>query len=150
MEEILRLKYRYLRALDLKRWDEFAETLTTDATGEYGSPSAGRPLRFASRDEIVEYMRQSLSNDIITVHVCSHPEIEVDGDEATGSWCLDDTVIVPQHKVLIRGAAYYADRYRREDGAWRIAHTGYDRIYETSEPFPPGLRLTASMWSAVG
>jgi hypothetical protein len=147
VEEIRQLKYRYLRALDLKHWDEFAATLTEDATGEYGSPSGGRPLSFQGRDAIVDYMRDALSNSIITVHSCTHPEISVEGDEATGSWCLDDTVIVPEHRMLIRGAAYYSDRYRREDGVWRIAHTGYDRIYETAEPFAEGLRVTASMWS---
>jgi hypothetical protein len=147
IEQIRAVKYRYLRCLDLKRWDEFAETLTPDATGAYGSPSGGRPLTFGTRDEIVDYMRRSLSNDIITVHVCNHPEIAVDGDEASGSWCLEDTVIVPQHQVIIRGAAYYADRYRREDGAWLIAHTGYERIYETITPFAGGTQLTASLWT---
>ena len=147
IEDIRALKYRYLRSLDLKRWDEFAATLTADATGAYGSPSGGRPLSFSSRDEIVDYMRKSLSNDIVTVHVCTHPQIEVDGDSASGSWCLEDTVIVPQHQVIIRGAAYYDDRYRREDGAWRIAHTGYERIYETVTPFAGGVQLIANMWS---
>jgi hypothetical protein len=147
IEAIRALKYRYLRSLDLKRWDEFAQTLTADATGDYGSPSGGGPLTFGSREEIVEYMRRSLSNDIITMHVCGHPEISVDGDDATGSWSLEDTVIVPEHRLIIRGAAYYRDRYRCEGGEWRIAHTGYDRIYETVTPFAEGSRLTASMWS---
>ncbi len=148
MEEIRALKYRYLRALDLKRWDEFGETLAEDATGDYGSPSGGRPLRFSGRAEIVEYMRSALDADIITVHVCSHPEIEVDGETATGSWCLEDTVIVPEHGVLIRGAAYYRDRYRIEQGRWRIAHTGYERIYEATMPLSsiPGFTLTANRW----
>jgi hypothetical protein len=35
LEEIKRLKYRYLRALDTKAWDELAETLAEDATTEY-------------------------------------------------------------------------------------------------------------------
>jgi hypothetical protein len=92
-------------------------------------------------------MRTAQGNDIITVHLCSHPEITVSGDEATGSWCLEDTVVVPQHRVVIRGAAYYEDRYRREPEGWRIAHTGYERIYETTAPWEPGLRLTTSMWA---
>ncbi|MFF0492719.1 nuclear transport factor 2 family protein [Nocardia sp. NPDC003482] len=149
VERIRALKYRYLRALDLKRWDEFADTLAEDAVGEYGSPSGGRPLRFASRQEIVDFMRDSLSGNIVTVHVCSHPDIEVDGETATGSWCLEDTVIVPEHGVLIRGAAYYRDRYRLDGGRWRIAHTGYERIYEAMLPLSsmPGFTLTANRWA---
>ncbi|WP_280268721.1 nuclear transport factor 2 family protein [Nocardia wallacei] len=150
LEEIRALKYRYLRSLDLKEWDEFAETLAEDATGDYGSPSGGRPLRFTSGAAIVDFMRTALGGNIITVHVCTHPVIEVDGETATGSWCLEDTVIVPDHGVQIRGAAYYRDRYRKVHGQWRIAHTGYERIYEsaTSLSALPDFRLTANRWAA--
>ncbi len=35
-------------------------------------------------------------------------------------------------RVVIKGAAFYEDTYRRgEDGRWRISHIGYTRIYET-------------------
>ena len=37
IEAIKRVKYRYLRALDTKHWDDFADTLTEDIVGEYGS-----------------------------------------------------------------------------------------------------------------
>ena len=43
LEKIRRLKYRYLRCVDLKLWDEIAEVFTQDATADYGTPSAGRP-----------------------------------------------------------------------------------------------------------
>lgn len=125
LEELRRLKYRYLRALDLKLWDEFADTLAPDATAKYGER-----LTFSSRDEIVRYMRETVGRDIITVHHCHHPELEVDGDRATGRWALEDTVIVTDHRLVLRGAAFYEDRYARTDGVWRIQHTGYDRLYE--------------------
>ena len=35
-EAIEQVKYRYLRALDTKDWDAFADTLTDDVTGDYG------------------------------------------------------------------------------------------------------------------
>ncbi len=38
---------------------------------------------------------------------------------------------MPDFKIVIRGAGYYHDTYRRDaDGAWRIASTDYERIYE--------------------
>ncbi|RMI35663.1 nuclear transport factor 2 family protein [Nocardia stercoris] len=149
LETIRALKYRYLRTLDLKLWDEFGDTLCPDIVGSYGSPSGGRPLEFTSRDEIVEYMRGALGGNIITVHVAGHPEITVDGDTATGSWCMEDTVIAPDFEILIRGAAYYHDTYRREDGVWRIASTGYQRIYESHQSTKgiPGYGLTANRWA---
>ena len=116
VEAIRTLKYRYLRTLDLKQWDDFGATLSTDVIGSYGSPSGGIPLEFTGREALVDYMRTALSGNIITVHVANHPEIEVDGETATATWCMEDTVIVPDYQILIRGAAYYHDTYRREDG----------------------------------
>ncbi|MBO0855222.1 MAG: nuclear transport factor 2 family protein [Nocardia sp.] len=148
-EQIRALKYRYLRTLDLRKWDEFGDTLTADAQADYGSPSGGEPLSFRGRDKIVEYMSGAITGTMITSHVCTHPEITVDGDNASGSWCLEDTVIVPEYGVMIRGAAYYHDTYRREaDGAWRIASTGYQRTYEAMIPLASieGFTLTSSMW----
>ena len=60
-------------------------------------------------------------------------------------------VIVPDFKVLIRGAGYYRDRYRREsDGAWRIAETSYERIYESMQSLDdtPSFKLVANRWAA--
>lgn len=152
LEEIRALKHRYLRSIDLKQWDELAETLAEDATTDYGSPSGGRPLAFTGRDEIVSYMREQLGSGMTTVHHCTSPEITIDGDHATGSWCLSDTVLVPRYEVAIIGSAYYEDRYRRVDGAWKIAHTGYNRLYEAKLSFAdlPSFRLTADMWASTG
>ena len=36
IDEIQQVKFRYLRALDTKHWDEFADTLTEDVVGKYG------------------------------------------------------------------------------------------------------------------
>jgi SnoaL-like protein len=126
VEEVKRLKYRYLRTLDLKRWDEFAAVFLPEATGDYGG------LSFGSRDEIVGFMRESLGPQMITLHHCHHPEIEVDGDRATGVWYLEDRVIMPEHRLVLEGAAFYEDRYVRTSEGWRIEHTGYRRTYEAT------------------
>lgn len=36
-EDIERVKYQYLRALDTKHWDDFTDALTEDVVGDYGS-----------------------------------------------------------------------------------------------------------------
>ena len=151
LEEIRRLKYHYLRCIDLKLWDELAGILTPDATTSYGTFATGKPLNLQSRDEIVAYMRENLGPDIITVHAAGQPEIDIDGDTATGTWRFDDTVIATEHRVVIRGSAFYEDRYQRgEDGKWRIAHTGYVRTYEYMMSLEdlPSFRFTANRWAA--
>ncbi len=149
IEEIKRLKYRYFRSLDLKAWDEFGDTLATDIRARYGTHAMKERLRFDDRDAVVAFMTENLPQSVITVHVAHHPEIEVDGTEAHGSWCFEDTVIVPDFDAQIRGAGYYTDSYRKDsDGTWRIASTEYERIYEamTSLADTPSFTLLANRW----
>jgi SnoaL-like domain len=151
LEEIRRLKYRYLRCVDLKRWEELAGTFTPDATADYGTAALGKPLRLAGRDEIVTFLRRRLGPGIITTHFAGQPEIEVDGGTASGTWCFEDTVIATEHRMVIKGSAFYEDRYSRgEDGRWRIAHTGYERTYEVMLSLDdwPSFRFTANRWAA--
>ena len=58
-------------------------------------------------------------------------------------------MIAPAFKMQIRGGGYYADTYRKDpDGAWRIASTRYERIYEamTSLDDTPSFKLIANRW----
>lgn len=117
------LKYRYTRCLDTKDWDGFADCLTPDVTSDYSG------LSFEDRDALVDYMRTNLES-ISTTHQVHHPEIAVEGDEATGRWYLYDKVFAPAFDYYLEGAAFYTDRYVRTGGGWKIAHTGYVRTWE--------------------
>ena len=144
IREIEHLKYRYLRTLDLKQWDDFADTLAPDITADYGAN-----LHFDSRDAVVNYMRDSLPGSIITMHQCHHPEITVDGDTATGTWYLEDKVIITEYRMILTGACFYTDHYRRfDDGQWRIAQTSYIRSFEAMQSLDdvPSWHLTANRW----
>jgi hypothetical protein len=151
LEEIRQVKYRYLRCVDLKLWDEMPDVFAPDATADYGTPALGNPIRLAGRDEIVVFLRGRLGPGIITVHAAGQPEISIEGSTATGTWRFEDLVIATEHRVVICGAAFYEDRYARgEDGRWRISHTGYVRVYESTMSLDdlPSFRLTANRWAA--
>lgn len=137
IDQICQLKYRYLRTLDTKAWDEFAACFLPEATGDYNG------LAFPDRAALVSYMRENLDEGILTMHQAHHPEIVVDGDVATGRWYLQDKVIVPAHSFMLEGAAFYDDRYVRTPGGWRVAHTGYRRTFEISYNLAdlPGCRV---------
>jgi SnoaL-like domain len=150
LEEIRQLKYRYLRCVDLKLWDEIGDVFTADASADYGTHAVREPLHLRGRDEIVSYLRENLGPEIITVHRCGQPEISVDGDKATGTWSFEDTVIATAFRVVIKGAAFYEDTYERcADGKWRLSHIGYQRIYETMSSLDdtPSLRFIDNMWA---
>jgi SnoaL-like domain len=153
LEEIRQVKYRYLRCVDLKLWDEIGDTFTADATVDYGTMVYGKPLQLSGRDEIVGFFRTKLGADILTVHSAGQPELSIDGSTARGTWSFEDTVIATKHRVVIKGAAFYQDRYERgEDGRWRIAHTGYVRTYEAMLSLDdlPSFRFTARLAADAG
>ena len=132
LEAIRGLKYAYFRLLDTKRFTELGDLLTADVTTAYASGE----LSFTGRQAVVDFLTESLgSPDILTMHDGHHPEIALRGpDAATGTWYLEDRVIVPGADFEIHGTAIYTDRYvRADDGGglrWLIAHTGYERIFE--------------------
>src|SRR6201998_3087299 len=131
IEAIKRVKYRYLRAMDTKHWEDFADTMTEDIVGAYGE-SLGKELHFNNRADLVEYLSSAMGPGVVTEHRVTHPEITVTGDTASGIWYLQDRVIVPEYDFMLIGAAFYRDRYRRTEAGWRISGTGYDRTYEAT------------------
>jgi SnoaL-like domain len=135
---ISQLKYRYLRTLDTKSWDEFADCFVPEATGDYDG------LVFGDRAALVSYMRENLGEGLLTMHQAHHPEIAVDGDMASARWYLQDKVIVPAFGFMLEGAAFYDDRYVRTPDGWRVAHTGYRRTFEITYDLAdlPGTKVT--------
>ena len=146
IEAIKRLKYKYLRCLDQKLWDELAECFVENATSSYG----GGKYSYEGRDAILEFLRDAMgANTFLSSHRVHHPEIDFTSETtATGIWALEDVVIDLKWEITIRGAAFYEDEYVKEGGVWKIRHTGYERTYEEvqSRKGVPGLELTASRW----
>jgi bile-acid 7alpha-dehydratase len=147
LEAIKRLKYKYLRCLDQKRWSELAECFTEDATSAY----SGGKFSFEGRDAVMEFLESAMGADsFLSSHTVHHPEIEFTTETtATGVWALHDTVIETKANIIIRGAAFYEDEYVKVDGAWKIKSTGYERTYEEtlSRADIPSLKLTANCWT---
>ena len=139
LEAIRQLKYRYLRAVDLKLWDLLASTFAPDAISAYDSGKNA----YVGRDAIVAWLRNAMDNQVITLHQVHHPEIELLSDTtARGTWYLEDRVInagpdlpeMPGHSILF-GAAFYSDEYVKRDGEWKIKQTGYERTYMEIRPY---------------
>ncbi len=151
LEAIKRLKYKYMRCIDQKLFDEVGSCFIEDATAAY----SGGKYSYTGRDAIVEFLRGSMSSEgFLSSHRVHHPEIDFQSPtDATGIWALEDTVVNTDYDITIQGAAFYEDRYvKGTDEVWRIAHTGYLRTYE--EIFPRasirGMKVTASFWKTGG
>src|SRR3954453_4962432 len=144
MEAIKQVKYRYLRCLDQNPWDDLAVRLTEDCVAAY----SGGKYSYEGRDAIVGFGSRSMGAETFhPSHRCHHPEIRLTSDTtATGTWALEDVVIMTDFDLTVRGAAFYEDEYTKVDGRWRISRTGYKRTYEEIQPRGnvEGLKLTAS------
>jgi hypothetical protein len=128
LEAIRRLKYAYFRTLDLKQFDDLGALLTEDVTAFYED---GKTV-LEGRAAIVTWLGAVLGDTgMVTEHHGHHPEITfTSATTAEGTWYLQDRVIVPAADLEIGGTAFYTDRYRLTDEGWRIAHTGYTRVFE--------------------
>ena len=135
IEKIKRVKYAYLRTLDLKQWSDLASCLTDDVTSSY---SDGKHS-FTGKEAVMGFLKESMDDPkIITKHNCHHPEIEfISPTEATGIWYLTDLVINPGNSsaeppipaITLEGTGFYEDHYRKAGNEWKITHTGYQRVY---------------------
>lgn len=154
IEAIKQLKYRYMRCLDSKLWDEMREVFSDDAVSHYDQ---GR-YAFEGPDAIIGFLRDTLDRPgVVSLHQVHHPEIEILGSKtARGRWYLEDFVINPgtghpvmRDRVELRGAAFYEDEYVRVKGAWKIRRTGYERTFEEQRDLPKEGHALRSRWGSV-
>jgi hypothetical protein len=134
IEDIKRVKYAYLRHLDLKEWDAVAALFTPDVVSTY---SDGKHS-YHGREAVMAFLSGSLSHKrVVTKHQVHHPEITFDEEltAARGIWYLTDAVINtvsrdPAKHFTIAGTAFYDERYVKTLDGWRISSIGYKRVYE--------------------
>ena len=145
IEMIKRLKYRYMRTLDLNQWDELADCFTEDAITDYDSGK----YSFRGKKDIIDFLKQVMDRPTqIGQHHVHHPEIDLtSGTTATGIWYLQDIFIDLEANRTLRGAGFYHDEYEKVDGQWKIKHTGYIRTYEEIEERSDKVNLTENIFS---
>ncbi len=125
VEEIRRLKARYGELVDSRFGDdgflapdrvapiadEIAALFTADAVWDGAALGVSR-----GRDEIRE--RFLASTLTFSWHFFVKPQIEVDGDTATGRWDILSPCTMPGDRPFWM-AGVEDDRYEREDGVWK-------------------------------
>ena len=128
IELIKQLKARYFRFLDTRNIEGLHSVFTEDASARFKGPDYDFDLN--GWPALEAFYRKSFSADAFGMHNGHHPEIEVSGDHATGIWYLQDIFVQLKLDITVMGSALYEDEYRREGGVWRIAATGYVRLWE--------------------
>jgi hypothetical protein len=135
LEAIRTLKHRYIRCMTQSRWDEL-ETLL----------APGVEASFSDRASLMGFLRQQDPAGVPQLsywHV-TMPEITLHApDRASGIWAMYHLHLRKIEQQQLEMFAYYRDEYRKVDGRWLIARTGYERVMEQSldRSSLPGLQL---------
>jgi hypothetical protein len=149
LEDIRTLKHRYFRGIDTADAQLLADLFTDDVSVDYRGGSYRVAL--CGRADMLEFLANSFHSRALAMHHGHMPEITLTGaDEAEGVWYLEDVFINLDTRTHTIGSAIYRDRYRREGGAWRIAHTEYDRVIELTFPLDEQAQITAHHLAKVG
>jgi hypothetical protein len=125
-EEIRRLTQEYRRQLDARDLEAYSQLFASDGEWRGGTGYGRGPA--AIRDMLAGRLPGNPGPPGPTSwHLVSDPEIELDGDQATGTvtWALIQRG--DGDAPVLRLLGHYQDTYRRENGRWRfqrrVAHT---------------------------
>lgn len=149
IEDIKLLKHRYFRGMDTAN-QALLETLFTDDVTIDFRGGAYR-VQISGKADMLTFLANSFHSDAVAMHHGNMPEITLTGeDEAEGIWYLFDIFIHAGARSQTVGSALYKDRYRREGGGWKIAHSEYDRIIELVGPMDSSTNVTVQFLANAG
>lgn len=116
--ELTQAKAKYCRTLDTRDWSALAALMTPDI--EFGmTDGQSEPHVTVGRDETLALL-QSLVAGARTAHQVHTPEIELNEDEASVIWTVQDRAVF-DNGMSVTGYGHYTERWVRREGAWRLA-----------------------------
>lgn len=117
VEEIKKLKHKYLRCLDGKLWDEMEDCFIEEVKTSYFNDE----IKLDGREATMNFFRAGLVDDIVAIHHAHQPEIEITGDDtAKGTWGLYNFLMDKSGNWAQRVGGIYHEEYIRVDGTWKI------------------------------
>lgn len=130
--ELCNLQAAYGYYVDKGRWDDAADLFAADGTLEL----AGRGV-YVGRERVRAYLHHlpPYGSGVLYNHMQLQPVIHIDSEAGTASGRWRTFMMVGALGAEARwGEATYENRYRRENGKWRIAELhGYMNIYTEYE-----------------
>lgn len=140
IEDIRQLKSRYFRTLDTRDWAAMAEVFCRDAlfdcsegfvtTALDGSVSGFAGPVTRGREAIMAWISEAFASQTSCHHGHGHEVTILGPHEAEGVIAMEDYIFGPDRATRVfHGAGHYHERYRFEDGAWRIAETRLTRLF---------------------
>ncbi|MCP5395237.1 MAG: nuclear transport factor 2 family protein [Sphingomonadaceae bacterium] len=148
-EDIRTLKHRYFRGIDTADWELVRGLMCKDVTVDY--KGGGYRVMTNGVEETMLMLANAFPSNSLAMHHGHMPEITLTGDDtAEGIWYLEDVFISLERNDHTFGTAIYRDRYRREGGSWKIAHTEYERVIEIVYPRDEAGQIHSHMLARTG
>jgi hypothetical protein len=145
IEEIRQLKSRYFRFVDTRDFEGFGQLFCRDAVWDATEARRYRTADgawvgpvgevYRGRETIATWVRDAFRS-AKSGHFGHSHEITIESDtEARGIVGMEDHIRAADGRTrLLYAAGHYHERYRVEDGAWRIAETRLTRLFCDEEP----------------
>ena len=121
---------RYARGVDDKDWELWKTVFTPDARVDYVSAggSAG------SRDEIADWLRDSLADFPMTQHYITNIEVDLDGDRAKVRAMFYNPMQLPGMADLSYCGGYYHHDLRRMPEGWKSVRLVEENMWFVNRP----------------
>lgn len=149
LEDIRTVKHRYFRAIDTGDQDLLTTLFTDDVSVDY--KGGAYRCQFSGKQEMLLFLANAFPSDALAMHHGHMPDITLTGeDTAEGIWYLEDVFISLERDDHTFGTAIYKDKYRRENGSWKIASTEYERVIEIVYPRDKAGVITAHWLAKTG
>ena len=132
IEEIKRLKARYCAYCDDSYdADGIAGLFTEDAVWDGGMRGKAE-----GREGIRDFFVRAPQRLPFAIHMVMNPIIDVDGDNATGTWYLFQACTFAEGDRAVWGSARYDEEYVRVNGDWKFKNLTLTSFFWT--PFDQG------------
>jgi hypothetical protein len=128
---VQRVLHEYAWACDNGDWDLLSAVFTTDAHLDYSS--TGGPA--GGREEVVGWLRESLSQLTVIQHVVSNFQIDVEVERAIGRATFLTFARIPGLDEMLTTGGYYDLALRRGPDGWKIERLVEDNRW--MQPTPP-------------
>lgn len=130
-EQIRQVKWKNLRCLDTKRWDEMAATFHPDCTTSW----LDGQISLEGRDTIMDFLKKTpfakATDPVVTVHAAECIEIDfLTLEHARAVSRLYNPMWNPDLDLSQRLLAFYHDEFKLYQGEWLISHTGHEYILD--------------------
>jgi hypothetical protein len=121
IQAIHKLKADYCHACD-GGWDRPTHDYDKVASlfVEEGSWDARPTAGFAEGREAIRELFKTFRACPFAVHYVTNPQIEVDGDTATGNWHLLLLIVMPENRQALYVMGIYNDEFVRTPEGWRF------------------------------